>query len=159
MMNNQDFVLFRIGDFHLALPTSVVRSVERSVLVAALPDAPDPVMGVVNYAGETVPVINLRSKMGLPSHEVDLNDQFIFTSRGELPLALVVDEVSEVITLSDFEIKGSKSFWPGLTLVDSVSGHDGKIIYIQSVDGFLSEDQVFNLVEAMETAGIKETGA
>lgn len=150
MMQDQDFVLFRIGELEMALPTTDICSVERSVLVSALPEAPEPVIGVVNYSGNTVPVIDLRARMGMSPREVGIDDHFLFTFRGKLMIALFVDEVSGVINIPESELKDSQSFWPGLSFVKSVSGHDGSILFVQDIEGLMNEDQHNELLNALK---------
>lgn len=155
-MQDQDFVLFKLDSLVMAIQTAEVRSVERSVFISPLPEAPAPVIGIVNYAGEPVPVIDIRKRMGLQSREVQIDDFFLFTSRHKQPLALVIDEVCGVFPIPSSDLSKAEVIWPGLTLLSSISGHDGKIILVQKLDGLLDEQQEGELFSALRKSSLFE---
>lgn len=151
-MQNLDYVFFRLDSLVMAIPTTDVRSVERAVLVSPLPEAPAPVVGVVNYSGEPVPVLDLRTRMGLSSREISIEDHFLFAYCSGRLLALCVDGVSDVVSIPRKEVREAESFWPGLKLLRSVSGHEGSIILVHELENVLDEGQEMELEEALRKA-------
>src|ERR1043165_1328959 len=68
--NQEKFLTFCLGQEEYGLPILVVREIIGMIDVTPLPQTPDYVKGVVNLRGKIIPVIELRSKFGLPPVEV-----------------------------------------------------------------------------------------
>jgi purine-binding chemotaxis protein CheW len=94
-------VLFRCGAEMLALSMDVVREVLRMVAVAARPPrSPRYALGMIDYRGRLVPLIDLGAKLGLsPSRsEVDFVDGHVLLVDDAVGLvAYAVDEVHELV--------------------------------------------------------------
>jgi purine-binding chemotaxis protein CheW len=82
-----------------ALPINTVNEVIRMVAIAPLPDAPEWVAGVINVRGEVLPVIDLRTRLGLDRRPYRLDTPiFVVTAFGRL-MAVVPDAAVEVAEL------------------------------------------------------------
>jgi purine-binding chemotaxis protein CheW len=55
------------------------------------------VVGVINVRGAVVPVMDLRLMLGLPAKEYHLQTPMVFTRTPRGLVALVVDEVADVV--------------------------------------------------------------
>jgi purine-binding chemotaxis protein CheW len=73
--------------------------------VTAVPHSPPWMPGVINLRGVVVPVIDLRRKFGLPPAGHDEYTVVIIVVVGEHLAGIVVDAVSDVITLAGSDIK------------------------------------------------------
>jgi purine-binding chemotaxis protein CheW len=94
-----EVLVFTVGNREHALPVEDVIEVVRMVAVTPLPDAPASVMGVINMRGRIIPVIDLRTRLGMPPHDPDLSAPIIVVGRSEAAAGLVADGASEVLTL------------------------------------------------------------
>ena len=65
-----------------------------------LPNAPAYVMGVVNLRGTVLPVIDLGARLGLAPAEPTERHVIIVAWLGERLVGLLVDAVSEIVTLA-----------------------------------------------------------
>lgn len=63
----KDLVGFLLGDVMYAVRIEVVREIVNPLTIVDVPHAPSSVMGVADYRGEVVPVVNLRERFGLPA--------------------------------------------------------------------------------------------
>ncbi len=52
----------------------MVEKVVRAAEITLLPKAPEIVVGVVNWQGRVVPVVNMRARFGLTAREFDFTD-------------------------------------------------------------------------------------
>lgn len=96
----ESWVQFMLKGEAFGLPVSNVQEILRVENVAGVAHAPFPVRGTANLRGRVLPVIDLRSRLGLP--ETPINDQsriLVATSRGR-QLGLLVDSVQQVLRLS-----------------------------------------------------------
>ena len=65
MKESVQLVAFMLDGQRYGLRLSVVERVVRAVEVTSLPSAPDIVMGVINLAGQIVPVVNIQRRFRL----------------------------------------------------------------------------------------------
>lgn len=96
---------FRLGDDLYAADIMRIREIIRPQKLSGLPRALSFVEGVINLRGAVIPVVDLRKRFGLP-HRQDITSArlLIVMVTGQL-LGLVVDEVTEVITIPVNDIK------------------------------------------------------
>jgi len=103
------FVTFRIDQQVYALPLELVVRALRMVAINPIPDSPGWLRGVINIAGQIVPVIDLRVLFGLMAHEPNINDRLLITNNQDITFALMVDDVLDVLTLSPHQVEVSNS--------------------------------------------------
>jgi purine-binding chemotaxis protein CheW len=89
--------LFMIENRHYALALDSIERVIRAVEVTPLPKSPENVKGVINMHGRIIPVLDLRILFKLPPEEIIPQNQMIILHTKNRDVALVVDNVSEVI--------------------------------------------------------------
>jgi len=56
---------FHLDDQRFAVPLPASVRVERAVAITPLPKAPDIVMGIINFHGQIIPVVNIRSRFNM----------------------------------------------------------------------------------------------
>lgn len=104
----RQLVLFGIGTVVYGLPIERVREVVNPLEIIPLPHAPSSVIGVTDHRGEVVPVLDLRTRFGLPP--IDDADalrkrKWIMVDVGDAsaprPIAAVVDAVHNVFMSRD----------------------------------------------------------
>lgn len=140
---------FRVKGVSLAVPVGDVVRVELAPEITPLPDARPSVEGVVTIAGEAVPVISVRRRMGLPHRRVRPSDRLVIVQTSHRSLALLVDEIDGLVT-------GNKTVRPADDMEDIAEGIrdivvDGeRIIIIYAVDRLISEDEDNALAQALE---------
>ena len=59
------------------------------------------VEGVVNLRGKVIPIINLRTRLGLSSEEPTKDTRIVVVEAGRLILGFIVDSVEEVLRLPE----------------------------------------------------------
>ncbi|WP_224984822.1 chemotaxis protein CheW [Geomonas agri] len=82
-----------------------IREIIRVPKLAPLPRALPFVEGVINLRGSVIPVVDLRKRFGLPAAENKDSARLLILSISGQPLALMVDEVTEMITIPLRELK------------------------------------------------------
>jgi purine-binding chemotaxis protein CheW len=92
-----------------------------------LPQAPKYVRGVINLRGAVLPIVDFAMRIGLPSTEPTARHVVIVTQIAHQQVGLLVDAVSDILTLSEDSIQPTpdiaselvKEFVEGLLPVDS----------------------------------------
>ncbi len=73
--------------------------------ITAVPDLPEHVIGVLNLRGKVIPIIDVRRRFSLPHRDHDDRTCIVVVNVNDYSVGLVVDKVSEVITIPANEIE------------------------------------------------------
>ena len=101
----KQLVVFELANEFYGVDISVVESIIKMQSITQLPQTPDYVMGVTNLRGSVLPVINLRTRFGMEEREDTRKTRIIIVTMGDIKVGVVVDEVSEVLRVSDESIE------------------------------------------------------
>ncbi|HSN93026.1 MAG TPA: chemotaxis protein CheW [Anaeromyxobacteraceae bacterium] len=96
---------FRVGGEDYALDIMRVREIIPPLPVTPVPRAPAFVEGVAHLRGEVLPVVDVRKRFGLPAEPPTRRTRFLVVVVGRRRLALVVDEVCEVLRVRRSELR------------------------------------------------------
>ncbi len=102
------FVTLGIDQEVFAVPVEAVVEILDMRPMFRLPDAPAFLAGLIDVRGRSVPVIDLRAKLGLPSQVATETTRILVLEIGmagqSLVLGLIADRVFEVLTLDRRQI-------------------------------------------------------
>jgi purine-binding chemotaxis protein CheW len=96
---------FRLGEDLFAADIMRIKEIIRLQKLANLPKSPAFVEGVLNLRGTVIPVVDLRKRFDLPSAPHNRDTRLLIVTVGKQVLGLVVDEVTEVISVPVKDIK------------------------------------------------------
>ena len=105
-MENQ-IVIFELGAEHFGVDIAKVESIIKMQPITQLPRTPEFVEGVTNLRGKVLPVIDLRKRFGLAAQETDKNSRIIVVSVNQIGVGMIVDEVSEVVTVPEVAVEAT----------------------------------------------------
>ncbi|GJL62222.1 MAG: chemotaxis protein CheW [Nitrospirales bacterium] len=119
-------VSFHVGDEEFAIDILGVQEIIRMVELTPVPNAPYFVEGVINLRGKVIPILDLRSRFGLPPAERTIDTRIIVVEIEKTVLGFVVDSVEEVLRLPESLIEtppstgrgGSAEFHKGVGRVN-----------------------------------------
>ncbi len=95
-------VVLHLGDDVFGIDIAVIHTVITPQAITAVPRTPPFVAGVMNLRGRIVPVVDLRTRLGLPPAAGELKTRRIVIVETEgLTAGLIVDAVSEVLRLPE----------------------------------------------------------
>ncbi|WP_148882159.1 chemotaxis protein CheW [Thermococcus aciditolerans] len=113
----RQFVAFTIGSEEFCIDISKVREVKEMMPITKVPQAPDEVEGIVNLRGQVIPIVNLKKVLGYYDDN-DLSDKkIILVETGNDVVGFIVDDVSDVVSLSEEQIESVPS------VIGSHQGH------------------------------------
>jgi purine-binding chemotaxis protein CheW len=142
-------VVFSLDERQIALAVDTVERVVRVVEITPLPKAPAIVVGVTNFQGRIIPVLNIRSRFQLPQRALQLSDHLIIATAGERVVALLVDNVTGVVEAAPENISKSEEIFRDIAYVEGVVPSDGKIVVIHDLESFLSAAESAKLEAAL----------
>ena len=98
-------ILFGVAETTYAISTEAVRQLEMVGTVTPLPTALPYVKGVTSIRGEVLPVVCLRSRLGIPESELELRKRLLVVEHGERVVAILVDSARDFIRLDEGKIE------------------------------------------------------
>lgn len=100
------YIVIKLGMEQYGIDIKYIDNIIRMQSITRVPHVESYIKGVINVRGEVIPVINLRLKMNLEEIE-DTKDTRIIILKLEHygTLGFIVDEVREVVTLSEIQIE------------------------------------------------------
>ena len=143
------FLTFKLDQYNYALRLEAVDRIVRMVAIVPLPKAPGIVMGVINWQGLIVPVLNIRKRFGLRDHAASLNDQLIIAHTGTRSVGLAVDCVTGVLRHRSDTVTLPASIAPGIDYVAGVALLGDDVVFIHDLDRFLALEEAARLDEVM----------
>lgn len=122
----RELISFRIGAQEFCVDIMAIREIRGWTAATALPQSPSFVRGVINLRGAVLPIVDLAARLGFESTEANDRNVIIVAQIGEQVVGLLVDAVSDILTVTDDVIQPTpdvasetaKSFIRGLIAMD-----------------------------------------
>jgi purine-binding chemotaxis protein CheW len=129
---SKSLVGFVVGDVHYAVPIARVKEIANALEIVPLPHAPREVVGVADYRGEVVPVIDLRTRFGLPHADRTSKSKWIVVDVAGRPAALIVDAVTDVFGTGGADLRPTPLLGGGDDLrgIAGVTNHGGSLVFV-----------------------------
>jgi len=119
----RDLVTFRLAEQMYALPIEPVVRIIEMVTITSIPHVDSTIEGIINVQGEPIPVINLRRHFGLSEVALGLRTPIMLVQSGKQTFGLIVDEVTDVLSLSRDDISRVADLLPeGMAEAPILSG-------------------------------------
>lgn len=101
----RELIAFRIGDQEFCVNIMSVREIRGWTPATPLPHSPSYVLGVINLRGAVLPIINLSIRLGMKPVEPEARHVIIVAQVGAKVVGLLVEAVSDILTVSDDNIQ------------------------------------------------------
>ena len=145
-----EFLAFTLGQEEYGIDIQKVQELRGYDTVTRIANAPDHIKGVVNLRGIIVPIIDMRIKFNLGTPSYDQFTVVIILSLASRVLGIVVDSVSDVITLKAEQIKPAPELGAVLD-TDYLIGMgtlDERMLILVDIDKLMSSSEM-GLIEKL----------
>lgn len=106
----REFLTFLLGDAEYGIDILKVQEIRGYESATPIANAPAFIKGVINLRGNIVPIIDLRIKFNLGSVEYNALTVVIILNVSDRVIGVVVDGVSDVLSLKSADIKPPPEF-------------------------------------------------
>ncbi|AMO93965.1 cheW-like domain protein [Collimonas fungivorans] len=140
----QEFLTFTLGKEEYGIDILKVQELRGYDNVTQIANAPDFLKGVVNLRGVITPIIDMRIKFNLAASSYDQFTVVVILHLGQRTVGMVVDGVSDVITLSSQQIKPAPEMGTVLN-TDYLIGLgtlDDRMLILLDIDKLMSSDEI-----------------
>jgi purine-binding chemotaxis protein CheW len=101
----RSYLLVRVSHERYTILGTEVREVTRWREPVPVPGSPPVLPGILNQRGVILPVVDLRLLLGLPASPTERDTRYVMTRSGEIGLALLVDEVVDLVNLATHQLE------------------------------------------------------
>lgn len=151
----REFLAFTLGDEYYALDILQVKEIRGYDAVTKIARAPAFIKGVINLRGEIVPILDLRIKFDIGEARYDAFTIVIVLHVHERYIGVVVDSVSDVLSLGDSDIRPPPDFGVSFDsrYLKGLADNSGQMIVIVDIEKLVSSDEI-GLVDKQAAAEI-----
>ena len=145
-----EFLAFTLGEEEYGIDIQKVQELRGYDTVTRIANAPEHIKGVVNLRGIIVPIIDMRIKFNLGAPTYDQFTVVIILNIASRVMGMVVDSVSDVITLSPEQIKPAPAMGSVLD-TDYLIGLgtlDDRMLILVDIDKLMSSSEMGLIAEA-----------
>lgn len=112
--SNQEFLTFSLGDEDYGIDILSVQEIRGYESVTKIANMPEFIKGVINLRGAIVPIVDMRIKFNLKQITYNQFTVVIVLNITGRVIGMVVDGVSDVISLHADQIQSTPEFCPAL---------------------------------------------
>ena len=130
----QQMVAFHLGGQRYALPIRGVQEIQQIVALSEAHGGSAAVIGMVNLRGSVIPAIDMRVLLGLDKQEYRLDTPMIICRVADGFVALVVDDVEDVIDIPDGALSPPPKLHSMADRMIGVCHLETDLVFLLSVD-------------------------
>ena len=108
--SGQEFLVFTLGDEEYGIDILKVQEIRGYDQVTRIANTPSFIKGVTNLRGVIVPIVDLRVKFSQSDVDYNENTVVIVLNLGQRVVGIVVDGVSDVLSLTTDQIRPAPEF-------------------------------------------------
>ncbi len=143
------FIVFTLDDKYFALPLSHVVRAVRAVEITPLPKAPSIIVGVLNYMGRVIPLLNISERFHLKYHQVRSKDFFIIFDAPKRLLAIHVDTIEDHLQVTHDAIISPPDIYENIEFLAGVLRSSDGVLLIPDMEKILTLQEEKTLEEAL----------
>ncbi len=127
--NSMQLIAFMIGDQVYGVEITTVREIRAWNGATSLPNTQEFIRGVINLRGTIVPIFDLRARFGDGLTSTTKNHVVVVMSVGEKWVGILVDAVSDILTISKRDVhKVPEGDNMDTELLNGIVTHDNRMV-------------------------------
>lgn len=141
--NELQLVVFKLGREEYGVSILQVQEIKRMTDITRVPHTPDYIKGVMNLRGSVLPVLDLKKRLNLPPQEYSDDTRIIIVKVEEITIGIIVDAVSEVLTIGQENIEPPQSVSGGVTAnyLSGVGKLDDRLLILLNLETIIGHSQ------------------
>lgn len=133
----KQYIVVMVGSEQYGIDISYIDNIVRMQKITRVPKIQPYFKGVINLRGEIVSVMSIRKKMGLEDDVFTNSSRIIILKLEEKgAIGIIVDEVKEVVNLSDDEIESANNKGK---FINGIGTHGDELISLLEINAIVEE--------------------
>lgn len=143
-------LVFTLGKEEYGIDILKVQEIRGYDAVTTIANAPEFIKGVINLRGTIVPIVDMRIKFNLGNVEYDQFTVVIILNVARRVVGIVVDAVSDVMTLTPAQIRQAPEFGSALRTeyIEGLGTVDNRMIILVDIEKLMTSQEM-ELVDAV----------
>ena len=139
-----EFLSFTLGEEEYGMDILKVQEIRGYDAVTVIANTPPFIKGVINLRGIIVPIVDLRIKFNLGKIDYNQFTVVIILSLTTRVVGIVVDSVSDVLTLTPEQIKAAPALSAGLDThyIMGLGTVDERMLILVDIEKLMSSNEV-----------------
>jgi purine-binding chemotaxis protein CheW len=139
--DDNQFLTFNLGEELYGVDILRVQEIKGYTAVTKIPNTPPHIKGVLNLRGTIVPIVELRTKFGMPTIDYTAFTVIIVVVVRDKVMGLVVDAVSDVLNIDKKDIQSPPQFGVkvDVSFLNGIGKSGDKLVALLDIDRMLSE--------------------
>ena len=142
------YLTFSLENEEYGLEILKVREIIGYMNITPVPRVPEYIKGVINLRGQVIPVIDLRTKLGMPEHEITDQTCIIVVEaaqeKTQFTAGIIVDHVQEVLDIAAESIEDTLSFGSNVStnLIMGMAKLENSVKILLDIDRVLGGEEL-----------------
>ncbi len=141
-IDERQLVIFQLAGERYGVNIQDVREIIRTQAVTKIPSAPEHVLGVIDLRDTVIPVIDLRQRLALDTHDENDDNRIVVVEADGQQVGVLVDAVQEVLRIGEDRVQANS---PIVTTADSyyiegVARLDEGLLILLDIEKALARD-------------------
>ena len=138
------FLTFRLGNEVYGVDILRVQEIKGYTAVTKIPNQPSYIKGVMNLRGTIVPIVELRTKIGMETVDYTAHTVIVVVVVQGRIMGLVVDSVSDVLNISKQDIQAPPEFGTkvDVSFLNGIAQYGANLIALLNIDRLLTGGEV-----------------
>ena len=151
ILSNNEFLTFTLGNEEYGIDILKVQEIRGYDAVTRIANTPEFIKGVINLRGIIVPIVDMRIKFRLAQISYDQFTVVIILSLGHRIVGIVVDSVSDVLTLKPEQIRPTPELSAALDTryILGLGTVDERMLILVDIEKLMSSSEMALIAEAV----------
>jgi purine-binding chemotaxis protein CheW len=141
------FLTFTLGNEAYGLEIKYVTEIIGVQEITEIPELPEYIRGIINLRGKIIPVMDVRLRFRKPFREYNDRTCIVVVDIKDISVGLIVDAVSEVMTIQDQDVVPPPELNKGLgnKYIKGIGKVGSEVKLLLDCSKLLNDDEVQNL--------------
>lgn len=134
---SKQYIVVMVGNEQYGIDISYIDNIVRMQKITRVPKVQSYFKGIISLRGEIVPIMSIRTKMGLEDDVFTNASRIIILKLEEMGMiGVIVDEVKEVVNLSEDEIEKVSNKG---RFINGIGKHGEELISLLEISAIVEE--------------------
>ena len=138
------YVIFKINGHIYCIFSDFVKELimKKSLTITKIPYTPDYIKGIINLKGDFFTVLSLKEFIGFENLDNTEEEKIIVLDAGELKLALLVDEILDVMNIAKDQIQNKNDIKLDNLYIKAEIYNDNTVINLLNLEKLLEDKRL-----------------
>lgn len=147
LLAETQFVVFKLGKEEYGVDIMQVKEIVSYKEPVKVPNTPNFIEGIINLRSEIKPIVNLKKRFNINGESIDEETRIIVMNIDSKQVGFIVDDASEVITISDDNIEAAPDIIAGIDrrYITGIGKVNDRILILLDLDKLFSTNEIESL--------------